>query len=768
MTKPTRFPLRLALPLLACSLVAVPAHGAQAAGFSIGAFRAALGQVAAAAAPVSSAPGVTTVTADRIEGQQDVRVDAAGRVVLERDTARLDADRVDYDILGDEAVATGNVVLKRGTDTIRGPRLRYRVEEQVGEFEKPDYEIQRNRAARVSAQVASTGIARPADVTVHGRGHADSIELEGENRYHLKNATFTTCEANDPAWYVKAKELDLDFDRNQGDAYNGTFHFGGVPIMYAPVAPFPLNGERRSGLLAPTIGTSNVTGLDVTLPYYLNLAPNYDDTIVPRYLGRRGIQVSNEFRYLNPSFHGSLQTEYLPNDAVYGESRSAIGFLHEQNLGYGFAGRINYNAVSDKDYFADLSSRVAQTSTDVLLREASLGYNAGSWLTASVLAQRFQTLKGSPQYNRLPVLMAQAYVPELSGFSLKMPLEAADFSRADSDTGWRAYAYPQVAYNFVRPQGYIAPKLGLHATTYQLDQRVSAGPLSAQRVLPIASLDAGLFFERDSRFGERAMVQTLEPRLYYLRVPYRNQDQLPVFDTAPADFGFAQIYSENVYSGQDRIANASQLTGGVTSRLLSAETGEELLRTAFGARIYFENQRVTLPGETGRTSQWADLLGAFSGKVLANTTLDLFAQYNPRDTRMERATAGLRYQPGFAKVASVAYRYQRDVYGDVDVALQWPVVRNFYVVGRASGDVRTNTLTQAIAGVEYNGGCWVLRLAAHSLLNSTGKYTNAYYLQFEFGGVVSVGNSPVSLLESNVVGYGRISQPVADPVFGTQ
>ncbi|WP_172204824.1 LPS-assembly protein LptD [Niveibacterium sp. COAC-50] len=767
--------LRLALPLLACGLVAAPLRAAEPAGYSISAFRAALGQAAVAVTVRQPKPPAapkehtaTVVTADKIEGQQDVRVDASGRVVVERDSTRLDADRVQYDLLSDEAVATGDVVLKRGADTIRGPRLRYRVEEQVGEFDTPTYEIVRKRPARVSKQAISAGVTRPADVTVHGHGQAESIALEGENRYHLKNATFTTCEANDPAWYVKAKELDLDFDRNVGDATHGTFHFGGIPVMYAPAAPFPLSGERRSGLLAPTIGISNVTGLDVTLPYYLNLAPNYDDTVVPRYIARRGVQLNNEFRYLNPGYVGSLRTEYLARDEVYGESRSAVSFIHDQQFGRGFTGRINYNAVSDKDYFTDLSSRVTQTSTDNLMREASLSYNAGSWFSGSVLTQRIQSLTGSPQYNRLPVITGLAYLPEVGGFSLKMPMEAANFHRADSDQGWRTYVYPQIAYNFVRPGGYITPKIGVHATRYALEDRVSSGPLDESRVLPIGSVDAGLFFERDSHIGHRDVVQTLEPRLYYLKVPYRNQNSLPVFDSAPMDFGFAQIFSENLYAGQDRYANASQVTGSVTSRLLNAENGEELLRTAFGVRMYFEDQKVTLPGETARTEQLADLLGAFSGRVLPNTTLDLFAQYNPRDTRMERGTVGLRYQPGFAKVASASYRYQRLSYTDVDLALQWPVVNNFYVVGRVNGDIRTDKLTQAIAGLEYNGGCWVFRLAAESLLNTSGAYTNAYYFQFEFGGAISIGNSPVSLLERSVVGYGRISQPVSDPVFGSQ
>ncbi|MCX9154570.1 LPS-assembly protein LptD [Niveibacterium sp. 24ML] len=735
-------------------------------GHSIVAFRAAMAQLAVTSA--QPAPGPTRITAQKIEGQQDVRVDASGAVVIERDGTRLDADQVHYDMLTDEAVATGNVLMRRGADTIRGPRLRFRVEEQVGEFDQPSYEIVRKRAPRYSAQALSAGIAKPADITVRGSGKAQSIGIEGENKYHLKNATFTTCESNDPAWYVNAKELDLDFDRNVGDATHGTFHFGGVPIMYAPVAPFPLNGERRSGLLAPTFGTSNITGFDLTIPYYFNLAPNYDDTFVPRYMGRRGLQLNNEFRYLMPGLNGVLRTEYLHDDAVYGESRAALSYQHDQIFGRGFSGRINYNAVSDKDYFADLSSRVTQTSQESLIREAAFSYNAGSWLSGSVLAQRIQSLTDTVQYNRLPAFNALAYVPEWNNFSLRMPLDATNFHKANADEGWRTYAYPQLAYNFVRPFGYVTPKIGVHSTRYQLDERFSAGPLNASRTLPVSSLDAGVFFERESTIDGHPVVQTLEPRLYYLNVPYRDQSTLPVFDTAPADYGFGQIFSENLYAGQDRIANANQLSAALTSRLINPATGAELVRAALGARVYFEDQRVTLPGELPRTDRSGDLLASFSGRVLPNTTLDMFGQYDPETAKFSRGTAGLRYQPAYAKVVSLSYRYQREQYRDVDVAFQWPVMSNLYAVGRVNGDVSTDTLTQALAGIEYNAGCWALRLAASSLLNTTGTYTNSYFMQLEFGGVVSVGNSPVSMLERSIVGYGRINQSVSDPVFGSQ
>ncbi len=685
---------------------------------------------------------------------------AAGSVKIRRDATRLEADAVSYDQLTDMVDAAGNVKLFRGTDVVTGPHLQLYVDEQKGKFDEPSFQIERQRT--------TTSGGRSGKMTVKGFGSAESMELLGENHYILKNALFTTCESNDPDWYLKAKELDLDYNRNDGNGSGATFHFGGAPIFYTPAIAFPLTGDRRSGLLAPTFGTSNVTGVDLTIPYYFNLAPNYDDTLVPRILTRRGIQLNNEFRYLTPTFSGQLQTEYLPNDRVTGEDRSAISFQHMQTFGYGFSGRVNYNAVSDKDYFNDLSSRVTQTSTDTLFREGALSWTNGSWFTSNVLAQRLQTIAGTPQYNRLPEVSGQAYFPELNGFSLRVPFDATYFQLGNADTGWRSYTYPQIQYNFVRPAGFITPKAGLHITQYSLDERVTAGPSNETRVLPIFSLDSGLFFDRQTEFRGKTYEQTLEPRLYYLNVPYRFQDDLPVFDTALADYNFGQIFSENIYSGQDRWANANQITAAISSRLINSETGVELLRASFGTRYYFNDQRVTLPGTGTRTGQIADLLAQFSGQVLPSTTLDLFTQYNPRDGEMERLNLGVRYRPGFARVLSMSYRYLRDQYTDLDFAIQWPIYGNFYGVARVSGDQKADKLTEALAGVEYNGGCWVFRGLGHRLLNTSGLYTTAYYIQFEFGGVVSVGNSPVSLLERSVVGYGRINQPVADPVFGSQ
>jgi LPS-assembly protein len=744
-----------ALPLAAL-WAAVPAWASDTA-FSIEAFRAML--AASATTPSGLAPGVTVLTADRVEGRQDVDVRAEGQVSMLRDAIALDSDRARYDLLADELDADGNVHLKRGKDTISGPSLRLKLDEMLGRFDHPEYRIERTRELRGQPGVSTT---------VRGSGSAEALDFEGENQYRLRNATFTTCESNDPAWYLKAKELSLDYDTGAGTGSGTSFHFQGLPFFYTPVLAFPLDGERRSGFLPMTIGQANTVGVDITLPYYFNLAPNYDDTFAPRLTGRRGLQLNNEFRHLSASTSSSLRTDWLPQDAVYGSSRSLISLQHLQNFGSGFSGRINYNAVSDPSYFADLSSNVTQTSTDNLVREGELNYSNGSWFTASALTQRFQTLVGSPQYNRLPQLRAQAWFPDWHGFSLMLPVETAQFRRDEVDQGWRSVSYPQLQYSWLRPDAFITPKIGLHLTDYSLSEQHSATSGNSDRAVPIASLDSGLFFDREVQVRGRPYVQTLEPRLYYLYVPYRNQDGLPVFDSGVSDFGFSQIFSENLFSGQDRIANANQLTAAVTSRLIRQESGAELGRASIGTRFYFDSQRVAFPGAETRTGEVADILGSFSGQVLRDTRLDLYAQYNPRDSQLERATFGVRYQPDNAQALSLSYRYKRDDFRDIDLTAQWPLGGGFYGVGRINGDVQTHKLTQAIAGVEYNGGCWVLRLAAHSLLNTTGNYTNAYFLQFEFGGVVSVGNSPVSLLERSVVGYGRINQSSSSPVFGRE
>ena len=705
-------------------------------------------------------PGATEVRALRIRGTRSVELLAEGEAELLRDDMRLSADKLVYRELEDEAQAEGNVRLAQGDDSMSGPQARLKLAERLGSFESPEYRFTRRSEAVAGADARE----------VSGGGQADVLYFEGENQYRLKNATWSTCEASDPDWYIKASDLRLDYDREIGVARGASVVFKDVPLLWWPWAEFPLVGQRQSGFLAPTYGVSNKVGLDISIPYYWNIAPNYDATIAPRIMGRRGVQLATEFRYLTPTQRGESRVEWLPRDNVTGEERALGSFQHQQVITPSLFASVDLNGVSDKQYFEDLSSRLSVASRVNLLREGRLNYFGSDWWNASALVQSYQTLSGTDPYRRLPQLLLNAYRSELpAGTSFAFRGEYVKFDHPDPDLpeGSRFTLYPQLSLPFERAGYHVTPKLGLHHTQYALDRDLTGKSRSLTRSLPIFSVDSGLAFEREANFFGNDYLQTLEPRVYYVKVPHREQDEIPIFDTSRYDFGLAQIFSENLYSGGDRIADANQVTAAVTSRLVDPETGAERLRATLGQRFYFDDQRVTLPGEAPRAGRRADVLGAFSGRLMRAVSLDSAWQYNPRDDWTERFNFGVRYQPDYAKALNLSYRYSRDVLQDLDVSGQWPLGRGWYGVARVTRSIKENRVTESIAGIEYDGGCWVFRTAVHRFATNPDDVTQAVFVQLELNDLASVGSSPVNLLKRSVAGYGKINDPVSDRVFGS-
>lgn len=726
----------------------------------------------------SLAAGDTLIKAQRILGTRSVELVADGDAELQRDDTVLTADRVTYREPVDEAVAEGNVVLRAGQDTITGPKATLVIGESTGQFETPAYTLTRDRAPTAAGESA-----RP----VSGSGSADVLRLEGENQYRLKNATWSTCQASDPDWYIKARELELDYDRQVGTAQGGSIVFQDVPIFWMPWAEFPLSGQRQSGLLPPTFGSSNKTGADLAVPYYWNIAPNYDATITPRLMSRRGMQLGGEFRYLNETYRGESRVEWMAKDNLTGEERRLASIQHEQRISPQLYGSLDFNSVSDDSYFEDLSSRIAVASQVHLLRQGSLYYSSGSWWNASALVQSYQTLNPDPDsitatpYRRVPQLLFNGYRPGLPG-GLVFDLDAEYVRFAHPDKAYaeadRLTAYPQMSLPMQGAAWFLTPKAGFHASSYEIDRPTAdAGkPDSISRNVPILSFDGGLFFERETSWFGTDFVQTLEPRLFYLRVPKRDQRDIPLFDTTLYTQSFAEIFSENRFSGGDRIGDANDLTAAVTTRLIDPETGAERLRALIGQRYYFSDQEVGLfEGQEliqagGRT----DVLAGLGGKVTQHVSVDSYLQYDTGEGQTERFNATMRYQPAYAKALNVSYRYGRNVVGyggelgleDLDVSAQWPIGRGWYGVGRVTRSLKESRVTEAIGGLEYDGGCWAFRVAVHRFAIERDDVSQAIYVQLELNDLAGIGSNPLSLLTRSVPGYGKINASSADRVFG--
>jgi LPS-assembly protein len=721
---------------------------------------------ATAAAQTVSPPdpeaGATVVTADRLSGRNDVETVADGHAEFRRDDTTISADHLTFRHLEDEVEAEGDVRMIRDEDRISGPHLRLKVHDNLGVFDQPAFEFKREPKA-------VPGIDFQREATI-GNGEGERMDFEGEGLYRLKRGTFSTCSPNRD-WYITADEIALDYNRQVGEADGAKVVFMNTPIFYWPSLSFALNHERKSGFLSPTYSQSTTSGLELTVPWYWNIAPNMDATFAPRFLARRGLQLNSEFRYLYPTFNGNSRVEFLPNDQVTNSDRSAYSIIHNHILAPGLTGDINMNGVSDDRYFTDLSSRVAMVSQANLLRQGRLVYGA-SWWSAVLMAQRYQTLQDPEApvaipYYRLPQFLLTALRPDLpGGLNFHFTGEYVNFHHPTQVVAQRSVLYPQLSLPIQGPSFYITPKIGVHQTHYDLDRQDAGVPGVMSREVPITTVDSGVVFERDVNWFGRSLLQTAEPRLYYVNIPERDQSRIPVFDSALTDFNFAQIFAENRYGGADRIGDANQLTAAMVSRLINPNTGTELMRAALGQRYYFREQQVTLPTETARTNRKTDVLAAFSGRIMPKVNLDAGWQYSPFYARTERLNVGVRWQPDYGRVVNAGYRYTRDQIGQVDISGQWPLGGGWYGIGRYNYSLKDNRLVEGVAGVEYDAGCWVARIVLHRLATTVATTSTALFVQLELNGLARIGSNPIDILKRNIVGYGVISQPTADPFFG--
>jgi LPS-assembly protein len=692
--------------------------------------------------------------ADRIVGEPGKNVVATGNVTLRQRGATIRADRVDYHAEDQTAIATGGVRLERGGDTATGPRLNYHLDDDTGEMDTPVFEFPKRADRRVAA-----------------RGQAQRALLEENHKSRLFQAEYTSCPAPRDDWFLRVRELEIDGTRNIGTAYSTTVYFLGVPILYSPWLSFPLDNERKSGFLAPTFGTSGKSGFEASLPYYWNIAPNMDATLTPKIFTKRGVQLGSEFRYLEPKFSGQFDTEFLPHDRIAERDRSFLGWRHSQQLWKGWSFGLNAQKVSDDNYFRDLSTRIAATSQTNLPRDAVLAYGDENW-AFSARALSYQTLQdplGPPvpiPYRILPQLLMAGSRQNVYGLDWQYSGEISNFRHPTFVNGQRFIAYPSVALPLRRSYGYVMPKFGYHFTRYNVDQN-SEGVLDASRGIPIASLDSGLFFDRSIRFGPRDFQQTLEPRLYYLNVPYRDQSRMPNFTTAESDFNFAQIFTENRFVGGDRIGDANQLTLGMTSRLIESATGLERFTASLGQVYYFRPPRVTLGTEPARDVKSSDILFAASSQMSPSVTLEAGWQYTPNLARSEKLTLAAHYMPVPGSIINAAYRYARASLDpridpsaragieQVDLSTQWPITANLSGVARWNWSTRERKLLEGLAGFEYNAGCWQVRAVAHRFITATQQYSTSFQIQLELSGLSRIGINPLETLRQNIAGYRR-------------
>ena len=674
--------------------------------------------------------------ADSIEGHQDQELEATGSVRLRKRGAAVFSDQLHLSFPDQQLTATGHVRFEKEGDVIIGEQLFYDLNNDSGYIDKPEYRLLRYGA----------------------RGNASRLVAENRDLYKINKATYTNCDVGDDDWFLRVDRLELDRIRDIGVAHNATVVFKGVPILYSPYLDFSLSGRRKTGLLPPTFGSTGQSGFEYTQPFYWNIAPNRDATIAPRLLAKRGVLMNADFRYLEPDSKGEMRGDYLPDDRQKNQTRYGYSWQHQQNFGNGFSSVLDLQGVSDDTYFTDLSDKIAATSQTNLNREGDLFYN-GDWWNLNARVQRFQTLQDPlapvvPPYARVPQITLNMNRQTDVRLDFGLQGEYVEFAHPFLLNGRREILYPSISAPFQTPFFYITPKVGYHTTSYSFED---ANRPDESRHLPIYSLDSALTFEREATLWGRAFLQTLEPRLYYVYIPFRPQDQLPNFDTALSDFNLAQIFTENQFTGGDRINDANQLTAAITSRLIDPDSGDEQLRFTLGQRYYFKQQEVSLTPEL-RDSERSDLLAAVSGQINKHWFTDLGLQYSVNENRVERSNMVLRYQPDIGKVVNFGYRFTRDALEQVDLSTEWPIGGRWTALARYNYTLKDRRLLEGLLGVEYNAGCWAARFVMHRFVSATQEYVNAMFFQLELTGVSRIGSSPLELLRQNITGYTKTNE----------
>ncbi|MCP5328484.1 MAG: LPS assembly protein LptD [Steroidobacteraceae bacterium] len=592
-----------------------------------------------------------------------------------------------------------------------------------------------------------------------GRGSATRLALSPEGVVELEQVSFSTCPADEPDWQIRARRIALDTRDRNGTGRNAQIQFKGVPLLYLPYISFPLGSQRKSGFLFPSLGHTMRSGLQLTVPYYLNLAPNYDLTLTPSWYGRRGLDLAGQFRYLAPAQRGDLTFNLLPTDQIADRDRHYLRLAHRTDLWSDWRFTVEAEDVSDTAYFEDFSTGPQGSSTAFLERLARLTYRDQHWWLRGEV-QHFQTINEGlaaedRPYTRLPRLLARGdwSAGPARRLSYGFDAELVNFDREVGVTGWRFDATPTIGLDLSNAGVYLRPQAGYRYTRYALDGLAPGADDAPQRALPFAAIDAGLVLERDAgQHAQRRM--TLEPRLLYLYTPYREQSALPVFDTGIPDLNLVQLFGTNRYVGADRVSNANQASIGLTAKLFDAQSGTRFLAATVGQTFYFEHLRVGLPGEPPRRGNESDLVAELALTAYKHWNIDLGLQWNPQDSERERSQLRLQYRPDDSRVVNFSYRQQRDRLEQADVSAAWPVAKRWNLYARWTYDLQDSTTLERFAGLEYRACCWRLRTVARRFVSSrTGERDTALYLQLELNGLASVGSSADAFLEEAIRGY---------------
>jgi LPS-assembly protein len=688
-------------------------------------------------------PGSTEIRSDTTRIVKDDATEFAGNVEIVRDSRSISGDVVTYDDAGEKFDVSGNATIWDAGVIWQGQHALFDLSSDVGQLTQGNYWLTNGR----------------------GRGYAELLETDrNENVSVLQQVDYTTCATERPDWKFSASSITLDHDAGRGEATHALLKVHDVPVFYFPYINFPLDNKRKSGFLMPTIGTSNESGFDVKLPYYFNIAPNHDATFSPRWLAHRGVMFGGQYRYLTKNHKGRVGVEILPSDNLDNNNTRSLLSLQHETFFDGRRGRVEARIqnVSDARYFEDLGRSLSVTSQRFLDRRVEMRYLKRGSFSLRTLVQSHQNVDDSRSasrgpYRRLPQIRFRTLKGERHlRLTPNFKAETTYFDRSNSVSGARVDLTPSVSFPYIKQSLRVTPKLSLRHTEYYLSNEGSFNDHES-RTIPVASLDTRLFAERRLNLFGSPVLQTFEPRAYYLYVPKDGQDDIPVFDSGQFDFSFRNLFRNNRFTGRDRIGDANQLTLAATSRVLDLNTGKELIRASFGQIYYFDNREITLPGRQKEKDDVSEFVAELAGNLGNGWSARAVVQYDPTNSTTERASYSVRYRPDNSSlVANASYRRRRAVTDveQADLSFRLPIGSTLNLLGRWNYSLEKKRTLELVGGVEVDSCCWGLRLVGRRFIrNSEGQFDTGIFLQFEFKGLAGYGRGTESFLRKSIPGY---------------
>lgn len=683
-------------------------------------------------------PDALVFLAGRMEGAfgSDQAASMSGGVLVRRGDRLAGADTALYDPEGKALLLRGNVHYEDPGNRVTGNNAVFAYETGQIRFEGAEFQLGQGGA----------------------RGAAERFEIRREGTLELDDVSYTTCPPGSNDWVLEAGDIDIDTEARTGSAQNVKLRFQGVPILYSPYLSFPIGDARKTGFLTPEIGSAGRSGNELRVPFYWNIATNHDATLTPRLLTDRGLQIGTEFRYLSERNEGIAQVDYLPNDSQTNRNRYLTALDHQTIFENDWRNLIHYREVSDSSYFEDLGGSLSVSSITHLDRSIVFDYYGETWSMLGRL-QDYQTIDDAlgpfdEPYRRLPQVAVSGTWPEQPlGFHYDFDGELVYFDRDVGVTGWRAHMAPMIAWPLERPGWFVSPELSFEHTMYGLGNTAAGQPDTPSRSVPIASIDTGLALER--RVGDSdSWIHTLEPRLMYVHIPFRDQAGLPVFDTINPDLNLVQLFRKNRFLGVDRIGDADQLSVGITTRLLDGASGEELVSATVGQALYLSAQGVSLPGQPMATSESSDYIAELSFLVLEHVNFDVGHQWGTEGSGTVKSEARLQYKPRPDRILNLAYRFRRGSLEQGDVSWSWPLSDRWNFVGRYNYSLREDEPLERFVGLEYESCCWGLRLVSRRHISTRdGTRDSSFGLQLVLKGMTSVGTAADQLLEHGILGY---------------